>query len=136
QTPALANRMFLEVGAKELRFIVNSGLIFGFALGLLTIPLYLTIDSWLVLPLAGVVVGYLTNWIAVRLIFQPIYPHRFGPFVVQGLFMRRQPEVADVYARVIAEDVVTMGNVSDELLAGPRADRTRALVRARLRPAV
>lgn len=136
QNPALANRMFLKVGAKELRFIVNSGLIFGFALGLLTIPLYLTIDSWLVLPLAGVVVGYLTNWIAVRLIFQPIYPHRFGPFVVQGLFMRRQPEVADVYARVIAEDVVTMGNVSDELLAGPRADRTRALVRARLRPAV
>src|SRR5690606_6786053 len=66
QNPALANRMFLEVGAKELRFIVNSGLIFGFALGLLTIPLYLTIDSWLVLPLAGVVVGYLTNWIAVR----------------------------------------------------------------------
>lgn len=136
ENPALANRIFLEVGAKELRFIVNSGLIFGFALGVLTIPLYLTIDSWLVLPLAGVLVGYLTNWIAVRLIFQPMYPHRVGPFTVQGLFMRRQPEVADAYARVIAEDVVTMTNVREELLTGPRSDRTRALVRKELRPAV
>lgn len=136
ENPALANRIFLEVGAKELRFIVNSGLIFGFILGIFTIPLYSAIDSWLVLPLAGVLVGYLTNWIALRLIFQPMYPHQIGPFKVQGLFMRRQPEVADVYAKVIADDVVTMANVSDELLRGPRSDRTRRLVRERLRPAV
>ena len=136
ENPALANRIFLEVGSKELRFIVNSGLYFGFILGILTIPLYLAIDSWLVLPLAGVLVGYLTNWIALRLIFRPMYPRRVGPFTIQGLFMRRQPEVADVYAKVIADDVVTMANVSDELLTGPRSDRTRALVRDRLRPAV
>lgn len=136
ENPALANRIFLEVGAKELRFIINSGLIFGFILGVFTIPLYLAVDSWLVLPVAGVLVGYLTNWIALRLIFQPMYPHQIGPFNIQGLFMRRQPEVADVYAKVIADDVVTMSNVSDELLRGPRSDRTRALVRSRLRPAV
>ena len=34
--PALANRIFLEVGRKELRFIINFGFFFGFLLGIPT----------------------------------------------------------------------------------------------------
>ena len=32
----------------------------------------------------GAVVGYLTNWLALKLIFEPVEPTRFGPWVVQG----------------------------------------------------
>ena len=32
--PELANRIFLEVGRKELRFIINFGFFFGFLLGI------------------------------------------------------------------------------------------------------
>jgi hypothetical protein len=50
--------------------------------------------------------------------------------------MKRQPEVADVYAGIIANDIVTIANIGDDLMHGPRADRTRQLIENALRPAV
>lgn len=136
EDPSLANRIFLEVGRKELNFVINSGLYLGFLLGLVTIPIFTAVPAWWVLPIAGVVVGYLTNWIAVKVIFVPVEPRRIGPFTLQGLFMKRQDEVATVYSRVIADDIVNLVNIGEQLLTGPRSDRTRAMIEAALRPAI
>ena len=70
------------------------------------------------------------------MIFEPVEPRRFGRFNVQGLFLKRQPEVADVYAEIIADDIVTLGNIGEELLHGPRSDRTRQMIEDAMRPAV
>lgn len=66
--PELRNRLFLEVGDRELKFIINSGFLIGSSLGVFTILLFLYIGRWWVLPVAGVCVGYLTNWIALNVI--------------------------------------------------------------------
>jgi uncharacterized membrane protein YheB (UPF0754 family) len=50
--------------------------------------------------------------------------------------MRRQPEVADVYSKIIADDIVTLENIGHELLHGPRSDRTRSMIQSTMRPAV
>jgi uncharacterized membrane protein YheB (UPF0754 family) len=135
--PELANRIFLEVGRKELRFIVNFGFFFGFLLGVPTAFLtVLVLRQWWVLPIAGVLIGYTTNLIGIRMIFEPVRPRRIGSFTVQGLFLKRQPEVAGVYADIIADDIVTMGNMAEDLLYGPNSDRTRQMIEVVLRPAV
>jgi uncharacterized membrane protein YheB (UPF0754 family) len=36
-------------------------------------------QNW-TLPIGGAVVGFLTNWIALKGIFEPINPVRLGPF--------------------------------------------------------
>lgn len=136
ENPELCNRVFTEVGGRELRFIINFGFFFGFVLGIPTILLVEAFHYWWVLPIAGTVVGYVTNWLAIWMIFEPIRPRRVGPFLLQGLFLRRQPEAADVYAAIIAEDIVTLEAIGDELLRGPRSDRTRHMISAALRPAV
>ena len=38
----------------------------------------------------GAIVGYLTNWIALKLIFEPVEPTRIGPFLLHGMFLQRQ----------------------------------------------
>lgn len=134
--PELANRIFLEVGEKELRFVVNAGLYYGFALGIPSIFLFMWLDQWWVLPIVGVFVGYLTNWIAIKNIFLPIVPTRVGPFTFHGLFMRRQKEVARQYARLIATDVVNLQNIGQEFMEGRRSDRTKAMIASALRPAI
>ena len=80
ENPALANRIFLEVGQKEMDFIVNSGFGFGFLLGLPQIVVFALIDAWFVLPIGGILVGYLTNAIALRVIFLPVKPKKIGPY--------------------------------------------------------
>jgi uncharacterized membrane protein YheB (UPF0754 family) len=137
EQPELANRIFLEVGRRELRFMVNFGFFFGFLLG---IPVAFITQAlpgqWWVLPICGVIVGYTTNWMGLWMIFQPVEPRKIGPFKIQGLFLRRQREVAEVYSKIIADDIVTIGNIGDELLKGPRADRTRQMIETSLRPAL
>jgi uncharacterized membrane protein YheB (UPF0754 family) len=136
ENPELANRIFLEVGKKELRSMINFGFIFGFVLGIPVAFLTQALPQWWILPICGVVVGYVTNWLGLWMIFQPVERRKVGPFWIQGLFLRRQPEVADVYARIIADDIVTLNNIGEELLEGRRADRTRQMIETSLRPAI
>ena len=136
--PELANRIYLEVGRWELRFIINFGFVFGFLLGIPTTILTVLVfqSAWWLLPILGVIIGYVTNLVAILMIFEPVEHRRFGPFRFQGLFLRRQREVADVYAEIIADDVVTIGNIGEELLHGPSSDRTRQMIEDAMRPAV
>jgi uncharacterized membrane protein YheB (UPF0754 family) len=134
--PEMANRIYLEVGRKELRFIINFGFFFGALQG---IPLIFIVEAfpyWWVLPIGGVIIGYVTNWVALWMIFEPVEPRKIGPLKLHGLFIRRQPEVSEVYGEIIAEDIVTLSNIGDELLRGPRADRTRRMIEDAMRPAV
>jgi uncharacterized membrane protein YheB (UPF0754 family) len=136
ERPELANRVFRDVGERELRLIVNLGFVFGFLLGIPVVLITLLFPHWWVLPACGVVVGWITNLLAIYMIFEPVEPRMFGPLLVHGLFLRRQREVADVYAGIIAEDIVTIGNIGEQLMQGPRSDRTRVMLEASLRPAV
>jgi uncharacterized membrane protein YheB (UPF0754 family) len=134
--PMLANRMFLEVGKKELKFIQNFGFFFGMALGVPMIFITRAFTMWWVLPIGGVIIGYVTNLLALRMIYEPIEPRKIFGFTWQGLFLKRQKEAAEVYAGIIAEDVITLQNIGEELLHGSRADRTRQMIETALRPAV
>jgi uncharacterized membrane protein YheB (UPF0754 family) len=69
------------------------------------------------------------------MIFEPIFPRWYVPWR-QGLFIKRKDEVTEGYARIIAEHVITLRNIGDELLHGPRSDRTRRILEDTLRPAV
>jgi uncharacterized membrane protein YheB (UPF0754 family) len=134
--PALVNRIFQDVGQRELRLMINFGFVFGFLLGIPVVFITEAVHQWWMLPICGVVVGWVTNLLGMQLIFEPVEPRQIGPLRLQGLFLRRQPEVADVYAGIIANDVVTLGNIGDHLLNGPRSDRTRQMLETALRPAV
>ena len=134
--PELANRVFLEMGRRELKFIQNFGFVFGFVLGIPVAVLTHFVTFWWLLPLLGVVIGYVTNWVALWMIYEPPEPRRLGPLRWQGLFVRRQPEVADVYASIVADDILTVAEFGNELLHGPRSDRTRALIESAMRPAI
>jgi hypothetical protein len=134
--PALVVRIFRDFGQRELNLMVAFGFVFGFLLG---IPVAL-VDHWFglwwLLPLMGVVVGWVTNALGMWLIFEPPEERRVLGVKVHGLFLRRQPEAAEVYARIIAEDVITLENIGDFLLDGPRGDRTRQMIADAMRPAI
>jgi uncharacterized membrane protein YheB (UPF0754 family) len=136
ENPELVNRIFLETGEREFDFLVKSGFIFGTILGCFSIPLFVFIDRWWVLPVAGIFVGYFTNWLALKMIFQPMKPHKVGPFTIQGLFIRRQDEASETYASIVAEEVINLENVARNLLNGPNADRTHKMIAEELREAV
>jgi uncharacterized membrane protein YheB (UPF0754 family) len=134
--PALVNRIFQDVGRRELRLMVNFGFLFGFLFGIPVAVLTHFAPYWWLLPILGVIVGWSTNLLGMWVIFEPVQPRQVGPLRLQGLFLRRQDEVAEVYAQIIADDVVTLENIGNFLLDGPRSDRTRQMLEEALRPAI
>lgn len=134
--PEKMNDMLREVGRRELRFMMNFGFYLGVPLGVILVFIVAAFPYWWVLPVGGVVIGYVVNYLGITMIFEPVEPRRYGPVTFQGLFMKRQPEVSDVFARMIADDVINLENVGDELLHGPRSDRTYQMLESTLRPAV
>jgi uncharacterized membrane protein YheB (UPF0754 family) len=134
--PALVNRIFRDIGKRELRLMVNFGFLFGFLFGIPVAIIDHFVHAWWLLPIMGVFVGWMTNLLGMWVIFEPVEPRQVGPFWFHGLFLRRQDEVAEVYARIIAEDVVTLERIGDFLLYGPRGDRTRQMLEEAMRPAI
>jgi uncharacterized membrane protein YheB (UPF0754 family) len=133
--PQLLNELFLIMGKKELRFMQNFGFYFGFPMGFALVAILHAYPHWWVLPIGGVVIGWVVNYIGIEMIFEPIHPKRWIPWR-QGLLIKRQAEVTELYAQMVADKVITLQNVGDELLTGPRSDRTMQMLEDTLRPAV
>lgn len=134
--PRMLNRIFLEAGAREFRFLVNSGLIFGMLLGVPQMLLQLWFPSPWILPVAGLLVGYLTNWLALTLIFEPVEPRRIGPWTLQGLFLKRQEQIAGYFADTASTEMLTIRHFVDRMLNGPRSDRAIALIKRHIEPGI
>ncbi|CAM9203879.1 unnamed protein product [Ascophyllum nodosum] len=128
--------LFQQCGKAEFAFLVNSGFFFGFLLGLVQMFVWLVYDKPWILPAGGAVVGYLTNWLAIKLIFEPVDPIKVGPFVLQGLFLKRQNEVAADFAEFFANNVLTSQKLWRSMLDGSRAEAFRELVTGRVVPFV
>ncbi|WP_348761874.1 DUF445 domain-containing protein [uncultured Salinisphaera sp.] len=125
---SLLNEMFLKTGHREFRFIERSGAVLGGLFGLIQMGIWLAFDGWWLLPVFGLIVGFATNWLALKMIFAPRRAVAVGPWRVQGLFFRRQREVAEDYGRLVAERVLTPRALVDEIVAGPYADKLNAIV--------
>jgi uncharacterized membrane protein YheB (UPF0754 family) len=133
--PQLLVDVFQSVGAKELRFIEMSGAYFGFIFGSIQTALF----KWVIppplsdymLPPLGFVVGFLTNYIALYMIFKPIDPIRLfgGKIVLQGIFLKRQKEASAMFASKMVASVLHSENIWKYMLTGPLSHEFEAMLR-------
>ncbi|TGK37520.1 DUF445 family protein [Leptospira gomenensis] len=108
--------IFQEVGSKEFKFIEHCGWYLGGAMGILQALAWKFFPHWWTLPVQGVIVGYVTNWVALTMIFRPLYEKKIGPLRYRGLFLKRQEDVSKKYSNVFATQVLTARNVLEEIL--------------------
>ena len=63
--------------------------------------------------------GLATNWLALKWIFEPVNPTKFGPFVLQGMFLKRQKEVAAEFSTFFAKNVLNSKELWNSILTDP-----------------
>jgi uncharacterized membrane protein YheB (UPF0754 family) len=83
----------------------------------------------LIMPAFGLIVGWFTDWLALKMIFNPKEPIRILGVEWQGLFLKRRKEVAADYGALIADEIITPRKVIEAVLRGPLSDRVFAMVR-------
>lgn len=119
QDRAKLGELFQKVGQKELDFLTNSGLWFGFLLGLIQMAVALFWENPWSLSIGGGIVGLATNWLALKWIFEPINPTKVGPFILQGQFLRRQKEVSAEFSKFFANKILASPKLWDSMLTNP-----------------
>jgi len=145
--------MFLKVGRKEINFIWHISALIGMFFGIFQMIVWFVVPWHWTVPFWAAVWGFLTNWIAIWMVFNPLEPHyirypqffartesrqfpwikpvipRIGTYNIQGAFMKRQDEVSDVFARVVTEDLITLKSIMTEMMYGGKKDKTRRIVK-------
>lgn len=66
-----------------------------------------SLTTWISVPLIGGFIGYVTNWLAVKMIFRPIKPRSFLGIRVQGLIGRRQKELAASIGKTVGNHLIS-----------------------------
>ncbi len=128
----LMSLMFLQVGEAEFKFIERSGIWFGLLFGIIQMIVWMYYPADWVLPIAGFFVGYATNWVALKLIFQPRHPVKIGPFTLHGLFHKRQKEVAGEFSKLTAGKVLNADNITKTVTTGETGERIAGIVTGRI----
>jgi len=122
-------RLTKQIGRNEFKFIEYYGGVFGFMVGLVQAGLWTIFEQWWLLPFVGAAVGLGTNWLAIHMIFRPQEPTRyFGLVTYQGLFPKRQREIARDYGHTMADEILTPTNLIRLVTQGPAGQRIAASV--------
>lgn len=122
-------KLIRDISRPEMAFIARCGIYFGLFLGLVQTVVWALTKAPLVMPVFGAVIGWFTDWLAIKLVFFPRERRKIlGLLPLQGVFQRRRDEVAKQYATVVARDVMTVPNLVAGILRGPGAARLQTMI--------
>ncbi|WP_205669653.1 DUF445 domain-containing protein [Alkanindiges illinoisensis] len=124
----LLNEIFKKVGKQEFKFFSNAGFFFGFGIGVIQMVCWVLFKQPWMLPAFGGFVGFFSDWIALQMMFRPLRPKKILGVTIQGLFIKRQNEVAADYAALISKQLLTSRNMMEELFSGTHSARVIELV--------
>lgn len=79
-------------------------------------------------PIIAALIGYITNYIAVRMLFRPHKPSRFLGITFQGLVPRRQKEIAKSLGSMIERDLFSQEDIHAALSGSETADEAAAFL--------
>ena len=88
------------------------------------------------LPIVAALIGWLTNGIAVKMLFRPRKPHKLFGITVHGVFPKRQKDLAAKMSRVIADEFVASGDLAAQLESVMASPKLRQSIETHIRSAL
>ncbi|MCB0716555.1 MAG: DUF445 family protein [Chitinophagaceae bacterium] len=73
-------------------------------------------SSWFLLfPLISAFIGWLTNWVAIKMLFHPREPKRILGITFQGIFPKRQQKFAEKLGKLISEEFLSYEDIEAKI---------------------
>lgn len=70
---------------------------------------------YLLIPVISAFIGWITNLIAIKMLFHPRQPVRFGIFTLHGIFPKRQRQFAEKLGKLVADELLSFEDISEKL---------------------
>ncbi|MDC0547603.1 DUF445 family protein [Opitutales bacterium] len=86
----------------------------------------------LLLPLIAALIGWLTNYLAVKMLFHPKLPIKIFGISIQGVFPKRQKQLAEKLGTLVAEELFSVKDVAQKLKELATSSESMELVGKRI----
>lgn len=75
---------------------------------------FLSWKTW-TLPLISAFIGWITNWLAIKMLFHPRKPIKILFLKFQGIFPKNKHRIADKLGNVVQRDLINFTDIKDRL---------------------
>ena len=82
----------------------------------------------LVMILISGAIGWITNWVAIKMLFRPHREINFGLFKIQGLIPKRKAEIGSGIANIIQNELISVKDVISNIDREEFSKRLNALI--------
>jgi uncharacterized membrane protein YheB (UPF0754 family) len=73
-------------------------------------------NYWLLLiPLISAFIGWITNWVAIKMLFHPRNPINILGIQVQGIFPKRQQQFAEKLGRLVSQELLSFSDIEEKI---------------------
>ncbi|MCD6013663.1 MAG: hypothetical protein K0Q79_3525 [Flavipsychrobacter sp.] len=66
-------------------------------------------------PIISAFIGWITTWVAIKMLFHPRKPVKFLGLIIQGVFPKRQRMVAEQLGKVVARELIHFDEIAAQL---------------------
>lgn len=86
----------------------------------------------IIMVVIGGLIGYLTNRIAIKMLFRPVNPVKILFFTVQGVFPKRKDQMAVSLADTIEKELLSKEVIMDKILSDEKIAELKTMVKESL----
>lgn len=84
---------------------------------------------FILLVCIGGLIGYLTNRVAIKMLFRPVNPVKILFFTIQGVFPKRKDKIAVSLAETIENELLSKDVIMDKILSEEKVDNYKTLIK-------
>ncbi len=74
-------------------------------------------NGWLILiPLISAFIGWLTNWVAIKMLFHPKKPKKILWITFHGIFPKRQRAFAEKLGKLVSNELISYSEIEEKII--------------------
>lgn len=90
-------------------------------------------NNWLLLiPIISAFIGWITNWVAIKMLFHPKQPKKILGITFQGIFPKRQNQFAEKLGKLVSDELLSFTDISEKITNSENLKKVMPLIDAHL----
>jgi uncharacterized membrane protein YheB (UPF0754 family) len=75
-----------------------------------------SMNLWLILiPVISAFIGWVTNWVAIKMLFHPRNPVNVLGIKIQGIFPKRQEQFAEKLGKLVSRELLSFSDIEEKI---------------------
>jgi uncharacterized membrane protein YheB (UPF0754 family) len=90
-------------------------------------------NYWLILiPFISAFIGWVTNWVAIKMLFHPRQPKKILGITFQGIFPKRQKQFAEKLGKLVSDEFLSFNDIEEKISDPENLKKIMPLIEAHI----